>query len=92
MDAFRARIGGIAFGGDYNPEQWDRAAWDEDIAPMREAGANLVTLRVFAWASLEPEPGRRTGAGPCRRTRSRWTSTPIRERTIPGSVPRSPST
>jgi beta-galactosidase GanA len=54
MDAFRARIGGIAFGGDYNPEQWDRATWDEDIALMREAGVNLVTLGVFA---LEVEPG-----------------------------------
>ena len=57
MDAFRARIGGIAFGGDYNPEQWDRATWDEDMALMRAAGVNLVTLGVFAWASLEPEPG-----------------------------------
>lgn len=58
MDAFRARIGGIAFGGDYNPEQWDRATWDEDMALMREAGVSLVTLGVFAWASLEPEPGK----------------------------------
>lgn len=57
MDAFRARIGGIAFGGDYNPEQWDRATWDEDMALMRAAGVNLVTLGVFAWACLEPEPG-----------------------------------
>jgi len=60
MDAFRARVGGIAFGGDYNPEQWDRATWDEDIALMGEAGVNLVTVGVFAWASLEPEPGRLT--------------------------------
>jgi len=60
LDAFRARIGGYAFGGDYNPEQWDRAVWDEDVALMREAGVNLVTLGVFAWASLEPEPGKFT--------------------------------
>jgi beta-galactosidase len=60
MDAFRARIGGFAFGGDYNPEQWDRGVWDEDVALMRDAGVNLVTLGVFAWASLEPEPGRFT--------------------------------
>ncbi|MDW6065380.1 beta-galactosidase [Streptomyces sp. FXJ1.4098] len=44
MDAFRARLGGFAFGGDYNPEQWDRAVWDEDIELMRRAGVNLVTL------------------------------------------------
>ncbi|MGH3278138.1 MAG: beta-galactosidase [Trebonia sp.] len=60
MDAFRARIGGFAFGGDYNPEQWDRSVWDEDVALMREAGVNLVTLGVFAWASLEPEPDKFT--------------------------------
>jgi beta-galactosidase len=60
MDAFRARIGGVAFGGDYNPEQWDRPVWDEDVELMRRAGVNLVTLGVFAWASLEPEPGRFT--------------------------------
>ncbi len=57
MAAFRARIGGFAFGGDYNPEQWDRGVWDEDVSLMRDAGVNLVTLGVFAWASLEPEPG-----------------------------------
>ena len=31
LDAFRTRIGGYAFGGDYNPEQWDRATWDEAL-------------------------------------------------------------
>ncbi|WP_345630783.1 beta-galactosidase [Rugosimonospora acidiphila] len=58
MAGLRARLRGFAFGGDYNPEQWDRAVWDEDVALMRRAGVNLVTLGVFAWASLEPEPGR----------------------------------
>ncbi|PZG07845.1 beta-galactosidase [Nonomuraea aridisoli] len=58
MDAFRRRVGGFAFGGDYNPEQWDRSVWQEDMRLMREAGVNTVSLGVFAWASLEPEPGR----------------------------------
>ena len=57
MEAFRKRIGGLAYGGDYNPEQWDPAVWREDVRLMREAGVNLVSLGVFAWASLEPEPG-----------------------------------
>ncbi|GAB3798409.1 beta-galactosidase [Humibacter antri] len=57
MDGLRARLGGFAFGGDYNPEQWGRETWLEDVALMRRAGVNLVTLGVFAWASLEPEPG-----------------------------------
>jgi beta-galactosidase len=55
----RARLGGrIAFGGDYNPEQWPEATWREDVELMREAGVNLVTLGVFSWARLEPRPGR----------------------------------
>ena len=57
LDSFRDRIGGFAFGGDYNPEQWDPKVWREDVALMREAGVNLVTVGVFAWASLEPAPG-----------------------------------
>ncbi|MEV4570724.1 beta-galactosidase [Nonomuraea sp. NPDC049419] len=58
MEAFRRRVGGFAFGGDYNPEQWDRTVWKEDVRLMRQAGVNTVSLGVFAWASLEPEPGR----------------------------------
>ncbi|MEU8273252.1 beta-galactosidase [Microbispora bryophytorum] len=57
MRAFRDRLGGLAYGGDYNPEQWDPGVWREDVRLMREAGVNLVSLGVFAWASLEPEPG-----------------------------------
>jgi beta-galactosidase len=60
MAALRQRLGGFAFGGDYNPEQWDRAVWAQDVDLMRRAGVNLVTVGVFAWASLEPEPGRYT--------------------------------
>ncbi|TCC50611.1 beta-galactosidase [Kribbella capetownensis] len=48
----------LYFGGDYNPEQWSPEVWKEDIALMRRAGVNLVTVGVFAWSSLEPEPGR----------------------------------
>ncbi len=55
----RERLGGrLAFGGDYNPEQWPEAVWPEDIRLMREAGVNLVTVGVFSWARLEPSPGR----------------------------------
>ncbi|MFI2105324.1 beta-galactosidase [Isoptericola sp. NPDC019693] len=48
---------GVLYGGDYNPEQWDRAVWQEDVALMREAGVNLVTVGVFSWSHLEPRPG-----------------------------------
>ncbi|WP_353807631.1 beta-galactosidase [Agromyces sp. SYSU T00194] len=47
----------IRFGGDYNPEQWDRATWLEDIELMREAGVNLVSVGIFSWALLEPREG-----------------------------------
>lgn len=52
------RVPGLAFGGDYNPEQWPREVWAEDARLMAEAGVNLITLGVFSWARLEPEPGR----------------------------------
>ncbi|MCL2728819.1 MAG: beta-galactosidase [Actinomycetia bacterium] len=54
------RFGGepVAFGGDYNPEQWDESVWPEDARLMREAGVNLVTVGVFAWSALQPGPDR----------------------------------
>ncbi|WP_432155605.1 beta-galactosidase [Streptomyces sp. bgisy153] len=51
--------GRILFGGDYNPEQWPEETWHEDVRLMREAGVTSVTLGVFSWAKLEPEPGAR---------------------------------
>ncbi|WP_329071608.1 beta-galactosidase [Streptomyces sp. NBC_01429] len=51
-------LDGLAFGGDYNPEQWPESVWQEDVRLMREAGVNLVSVGIFSWAMLEPEPGR----------------------------------
>ncbi|WP_405371952.1 MULTISPECIES: beta-galactosidase [unclassified Microbacterium] len=48
---------GIAFGCDYNPEQWAPDVWDEDIALMTEAGVDLVAINIFGWAHLEPRQG-----------------------------------
>jgi beta-galactosidase len=47
----------LFYGGDYNPEQWGRDVWLEDMRLMREAGVNLVTLAVFSWATLEVADG-----------------------------------
>ena len=47
----------IHYGGDYNPEQWPRAIWREDVRLMKEAGVDLVTVGVFSWAELEPTEG-----------------------------------
>ncbi|WP_405942473.1 beta-galactosidase [Streptomyces sp. NBC_00207] len=49
-----ARLGGLGFGGDYNPEQWDEATRAEDLRLMNRAGVNLVNLAIFAWARVEP--------------------------------------
>lgn len=46
------------FGGDYNPEQWPREVWQQDIELMQRAGVNTATVGVFSWALLEPEEGR----------------------------------
>ncbi|MFF6883923.1 beta-galactosidase [Streptomyces sp. NPDC012421] len=49
----------ILYGGDWNPEQWPEETWAEDLRLMRRAGVTTVTLGVFSWARLEPEPGAR---------------------------------
>lgn len=47
----------LAFGGDYNPEQWPETVWREDVRLMREAGVTTVSVGIFSWALLEPAPG-----------------------------------
>lgn len=46
---------GLAYGADYNPEQWPREVWDEDVRLMRDAGVNIVSLAIFSWARLQPK-------------------------------------
>lgn len=48
------------FGGDYNPEQWPREVWDDDVRLMTKAGVTTATVGVFSWAKLEPRPGEYT--------------------------------
>ena len=36
------KIKGLAFGGDYNPEQWPREVWQEDVR------------LIFSWSLLQP--------------------------------------
>lgn len=50
-------VSGIAYGGDYNPEQWPRETWLEDVALMREAGVNLVSVGIFSWGLIETAEG-----------------------------------
>lgn len=48
---------GPFFGADYNPEQWPRDVRAEDLDLMGRAHIDFVTVGVFSWARLEPEPG-----------------------------------
>lgn len=44
----------IAYGGDYNPEQWPQDSWEEDMRFIKLAHIDTLTLNVFSWASLQP--------------------------------------
>lgn len=48
---------GIAYGCDYNPEQWSPDVWDEDITLMQDAGVDLVAINIFGWSQIEPRQG-----------------------------------
>lgn len=48
----------VALGGDYNPEQWPREVWAQDVELMQQAGVTFVSLGIFSWSALEPEQGR----------------------------------
>ena len=44
----------ILYGGDYNPNQWPREVWDEDMRLFKKAGINSATVNVFSWAKIQP--------------------------------------
>ncbi len=44
----------IWYGGDYNPEQWHKDVWDEDVRMFKLAGIDVATLNVFSWALNQP--------------------------------------
>ncbi|MCE6994342.1 beta-galactosidase [Saccharothrix sp. S26] len=58
MTTWPTRVRGLAWGADYNPEQWPEDVWSEDVELMRRAGVNLVSVAIFSWALLEVEEGR----------------------------------
>ncbi|WP_255951358.1 beta-galactosidase [Streptomyces odontomachi] len=54
---FYDKLRSPGYGGDYNPEQWGPEVHVEDAQLMKQAGVNLVSLGIFAWAQCEPAPG-----------------------------------
>ena len=49
---------GIAYGGDYNPDQWSENVWDDDVRLMKQAGVNTVAVAIFSWDRIQPEENR----------------------------------
>src|SRR5690606_36057427 len=45
----------IWYGGDYNPEEWGPEVWSEDDRMFKQAGIDVATINVFAWAVLQPD-------------------------------------
>ena len=50
----KAKFKQMLYGGDYNPEQWPREIWQEDMRMFNLAGINSATVNVFSWAKLQP--------------------------------------
>ena len=44
----------ILYGGDYNPNQWTKDIWQEDMRIFKDAHINTATINVFSWAKIQP--------------------------------------
>jgi beta-galactosidase len=44
----------ILYGGDYNPNQWPKEIWAEDMRIFKKAEINSATINVFSWAKIQP--------------------------------------
>jgi beta-galactosidase len=49
----RPKLPKIFYGGDYNPDQWPREVWDEDMRLFELAHIDVATVGVFAWSHLQ---------------------------------------
>ncbi|KIL48401.1 beta-galactosidase [Jeotgalibacillus campisalis] len=45
----------VLYGGDYNPEQWPKEIWKEDMRITKLAEMDIMTVNVFSWAKLQPD-------------------------------------
>lgn len=44
----------VLYGGDYNPEQWERSIWNEDMEIFKNVAINTASINIFAWSKLQP--------------------------------------
>lgn len=44
----------ILYGGDYNPNQWKKEVWGQDMELFADARINSATINVFSWAKIQP--------------------------------------
>ena len=47
-------FGRILYGGDYNPNQWPKEIWEQDMVYFKDARINSATINVFSWAKIQP--------------------------------------
>ena len=53
------KVVSLLHGADYNPEQWENypGIIDDDIAMMKQAKCNVMSVGIFSWSKLEPREG-----------------------------------
>ena len=53
------KVATLLHGADYNPEQWENYPdiIDKDIAMMKQAKCNVMSVGIFSWSKLEPQEG-----------------------------------
>lgn len=49
------KISKMIYGGDYNPEQYDRETMYEDIRMFKKAKIDFVRVNIFAWATSQKD-------------------------------------
>ncbi len=54
-----SKVAALLHGADYNPEQWENypGIVEKDIAMMKQAKCNVMSVGIFSWAKLEPREG-----------------------------------
>ena len=45
----------LPYGGDWNPEQWDKSVWEEDVRLFKQAGIDLLSINIFSWTLDQPD-------------------------------------